>query len=143
MILFAVTALTICLVIAHYFSWRPDSGDTYYNRKPFWFSHRGVFLTAPENSISAYVEAQLKNPPAIEIDVVSTKDGILVCSHNFDLERKTNSLGYIHQMNYLDLKQVKCGNFPEGPFEKIATLGEALNVFKEPVRINIEVKTHK
>jgi len=143
MILFAVTALTIGLIIVHYFTWRPHRGDTYYNRKPFWFSHRGVFLTAPENSISAYVEAQKKNPPAIEIDVVSTKDGVLVCSHNFDLERKTNGLGYIHQMNYSELKQVKCGSFLEGPFEKIATLEEALNVFREPVRINIEIKTYK
>ncbi|MCH7613258.1 MAG: hypothetical protein IIB95_00685 [Candidatus Marinimicrobia bacterium] len=143
MILFIVIAILICVLIAHYFTWRPSNSDTYYNHQPLWFAHRGAFLTAPENTLSAYIEAQHKNIPAIELDVVSTKDGIVVCSHNFDLERKTNGFGYIHELNYSELKQVKNGRLPNGPYEKIATLEEALNVIKYPVRINIEIKTFK
>lgn len=141
--LLIVIVVLICILIAHYFSWQPSSGDIYYNHHPLWFSHRGAILTAPENTLSAFIEAQKQNLPAIELDVVSTKDGVVVCSHNFDLERKTNGFGYIHKQNYSELKQVKNGRFPDGRYEKIATLEEALNVIKYPVRINIEIKTFK
>ncbi len=138
-----VIAIIICIYIAHYFTWKPSKGDTYYNYQPLWFAHRGALLAAPENTRSAYIEAQNKNLKAIELDVISTKDGVVVCSHNFDLERKTDSFGYIHKLNYSELKQVKNGRLPDGTYEKITTLEEALNVIKDPVRINIEIKTSK
>lgn len=138
-----VIAVIICLFIAHYFTWQPSRGDTYYSHQPLWFAHRGALLTTPENTLSAYIEAQNKKLPAIELDVVSTKDGVIVCSHNFDLERKTDGFGYIHKLNYSELKQVKNGRLPNKTYEKIATLEEALNVIKNPVRINLEVKTSK
>ncbi len=138
-----VIAVIICIYIVHYFTWKPSKGDTYYNYQPLWFAHRGALLTAPENTRSAYIEAQNKNLKAIELDVISTRDGVVVCSHNFDLERKTDSFGYIHKLNYSELKQVKNGRLPDGTYEKITTLEEALNVIKDPVRINIEIKTSK
>jgi len=136
LILSVTIAGAFCLLIAHYFTWRPDQGENYYVQKPLWFAHRGSVLSSPENTTASYLDAQKKGLPAIELDVVSTKDGVVVCSHNFDLERKTKGRGYIHQMNYQDL--VENLKNDKG---KIPTLEEGLNSIQEPVRINIEIKT--
>jgi len=138
MVLSLTIAGIICLLIAHSFTWHPNGGEDYYIKKPLWFAHRGSLLSSPENSIPSYLDAQKKGVPAIEMDVVSTKDGVVVCSHNFDLERKTSARGYIHQMNYMDLvKNLKSEK------ENIPTLETALDSIKDPVRINVEIKTSK
>ena len=59
-------------------------------------SHRGVTTNAPENTIESYLDAVNKGFRWIELDVLTTKDRALVCSHNFDLECETDSHGYIH-----------------------------------------------
>ncbi|MFQ6677727.1 MAG: glycerophosphodiester phosphodiesterase [Fidelibacterota bacterium] len=136
MILSITVAGIICLLIVQYFTWHPDKGEDYYIRNPLWFAHRGSLLTSPENTIASYLDAWKKGLPAIELDVVSTKDGVVVCSHNFDLERKTKGRGYIHQMNYRDLVENLKNDRSKTP-----TLEEGLDSIKKPVRVNIEIKT--
>ena len=72
-------------------------------------SHRGVTTNAPENTIESYVDAIKKGFRWIELDVMCTKDRALVCSHNYDLERETDSFGYIHQTLLKHIKNAYTG----------------------------------
>ena len=39
----------------------------------------------------------------IELDVLSSLNGVIYCSHNHELEKETGSNGYIHQMTSVEL----------------------------------------
>jgi len=107
MILFLlVFFLFIGIVLNHLYLWKPRDMSLFYNgNRPLWFAHRGASSTAPENTISAFTQAVKNGMPALEIDVVRTSDGVLLCSHNFDLEWKTDSNGYIDEMSYNEIKR--------------------------------------
>jgi len=51
-----------------------------------WYGHRGLLNRAPENTWLGFQAALDAGFRSIEIDVLQTKDGKIVCTHNFDLE---------------------------------------------------------
>ena len=55
------------------------------------------------------LDAQAQGFQWIEIDVISTKDKEVICSHNFDLEMETVGRGYITELDYNALKSYYCG----------------------------------
>ena len=90
--------LFIAVVLNHLYLWKPRDTSLFYNgNRPLWLAHRGSSTTVPENTISAYTQAVKSGIPALEIDVIRTLDGELLCSHNFDLERETDHDGYIDE----------------------------------------------
>ena len=70
------------------------------------YGHRGLLNKAPENTRLAYEAAVHAGLGGIGLDVVQTKDGEIICSHNFDLERETNGFGYIYNKIWSDLKNL-------------------------------------
>ena len=104
-------------------------------------SHRGVTISAPENTMQSYLDAVDKGFRWIELDVLSTKDGALICSHNFDLERETDLVGYIHQTNLEAIKNaytgVKMGY--SGSF-RIPQFVDVLSGVPDSTGLNIEIK---
>ena len=117
--------------MTYFLSWRPYWADSIYKQKPLWFAHRGALLQHPENTLSSYKYAMIAGIPAIEMDVLSTKDGVVVCSHNFDLERKTDSFGYIHHMDFQDLHLRNTASNSNKTNERIYTLEEVFNVLDD------------
>ncbi len=107
---------------------------------PIWFAHRGALLHKPENTLSSFETAITMGLPAIEVDVVSTKDGVVMASHNFDLERETDGVGYIHEKTYEEITSVNVLG-PKKMYEKICTLKEVLRFINEDILVNIEIKT--
>jgi glycerophosphoryl diester phosphodiesterase len=93
--------------------------------------HRGARGILPENSIPGFLAALDSGATTIEIDVVVSKDGLIVVSHepymNHDicLDREGNRINKsegkehnIYQYNYDEIKKFDCGsignpNFPE------------------------------
>ncbi|MFH1850937.1 MAG: glycerophosphodiester phosphodiesterase family protein, partial [Candidatus Neomarinimicrobiota bacterium] len=76
-----------------------------------------------------------------ELDVIETKDGHLVCSHNFDLERVTDGEGYLFERELPYLTRINAAHHFKGyPFENIPLLEDVLSFFPTDFRINIEVK---
>jgi len=69
-------------------------------------AHRGLKTNSPENTISSYKEAIDAGFDALELDILQTKDGELICSHNFDLERESNGIGWAQHTNYNKLKNI-------------------------------------
>ena len=137
--------LLICLLLIVYLDhWQPrDMGD-YYLSIPMMIAHRGIKINSPENTISAYREAVNIGFKAIEIDVVSTKDGTVVCSHNHDLERETNGAGWLHQMSAVEIEQIETGVFSHPENRKnIPTLLDVVRSIPDNIRLNIEIKFNK
>ena len=122
--------------------WKVDSKEK--ERGPGFemVSHRGATVDAPENTIEAFMDAVNRGFRWIELDVLTTKDRALVCSHNFDLERETDSFGYIHHKNFKDVKKAFTGvnKGYRGGF-RIPSLVEVLKIIPINVGLNIEIKT--
>lgn len=104
-------------------------------------SHRGVTVKAPENTIESFLDAVDRGFRWIELDVLSTRDRALVCSHNFDLERETDSYGYIHHMTLKEVKNAYTGvrKGYVGGF-RIPSLVEVIESVPDSIGLNIEIK---
>jgi len=98
---------------------------------------------APENTRSAYEAAVHAGLGGIELDVVQSKDGEIICSHNFDLERKTDGFGYIYKKRWSDLKNLSVATRRGEEREQIPKLMDVLDRLPINYIINIEIKTHK
>lgn len=98
---------------------------------------------APENTRSAYEAAVQAGLGGIELDVVQSKDGEIICSHNFDLERKTDGFGYVYNKRWSDLKNLSVDTHRGGEREQIPKLMDVLDQLPINYIINIEIKTHK
>lgn len=57
---------------------------------PVIIAHRGASGWLPEHSLAAYAAAYALGADYIEPDVVMTRDGVLICSHDLTLEKTTN-----------------------------------------------------
>ena len=105
-------------------------------------SHRGYKKTFPENTISSIKDAQRCGFKWVEIDLITTKDDIVVCSHNLDLETETNGTGYFHNLKYEKIKPLHTGvnSHPENR-ERIPRLSDVFLTFSNDMGYNLEIKT--
>ncbi len=121
--------------------WKAESTAKEYGPGFEMVSHRGVTNNAPENTIESFLDAVERGFRWIELDVLATKDRALVCSHNFDLERETDSHGYIHHKSLKDVKNAFTGVTKgySGGF-RIPSLVEVLRSIPINIGLNIEIK---
>lgn len=106
-------------------------------------AHRGWSGIAPENTLAA-VQLAIQNPitDTIEIDVQLSKDGVPVIIHDYTLDRTTSGSGFVKEHTLEQLKQLDASyRFPPFQGERIPTLEEVLQLCKDRVNVNIELKT--
>jgi glycerophosphoryl diester phosphodiesterase len=126
-----------------------------------WQGHRGSRGLMPENSIEGFIHALSFPVRTLELDVVLTKDNVVLVSHEpwfseeicdcAALENKN-----LYQLTYAEIKQIKCGNKPHPRFpeqQQLATYKPSLIDVVEVVkkhckaqgidmpRFNIELKS--
>ena len=110
----------LCLVMAH----RGNSSD--------W--------SIPENSLGAINKCVIDKVDIFETDVYTTKDGVLVISHDADLSRETNGSGNISGKTLAQIKELylkdRNGNVTT---EKMLTLDEFLEPCKGQIYVNIDI----
>ena len=142
MILYFISVSLLFLVIHHRFYWKVQGRKRFQDTTPFFISHRGYKEIYPENTINAFKHAEDVGFQWIELDVVVTKDGHVVCSHNFDLEKETDGFGYINSINISDVKSVNTVDRSKsnGTF-KIPDLIDVFKKINKSTRVNIEVKS--
>lgn len=99
-------------------------------------AHRGDKLSATENSLKAFRSAIEKKADMIELDVQSTKDGILVVIHDPTIDRTTDGHGYVRDLTLAELQQYKT---LEG--ESIPTLEQVYELCKGKIQVLTEIKT--
>lgn len=104
-------------------------------------AHRGIKIHTPENTIASYREALQNGFEGIELDVISLKDNTLVCSHNYDLERETDGLGWFYKKDKTELDQVRVGirTHPQNT-QPVPRLEDVLSKIPENIFLNIEIK---
>ena len=134
--------LVLLIIIVSYFGyWRARGMGSFYTSNPMMIAHRGTTKNFPENTIEAYSESIKLGYGGIELDVLSSKDGILYCSHNHQLERETSEGGYINEMESSELDKIKTGAHSHPNNQKpMPRLENAIKQLPNNIRLNIEIK---
>lgn len=105
-------------------------------------AHRGNHVNVPENSLASYAEAIKSGADYTEIDVRTSKDGVLVVHHDGSLDRMTNGTGDVKdktfaELNQLQLKSPKPG---DATVYRIPTFREVLKLCKNRINIYLDFK---
>ena len=108
-------------------------------------AHRGSSLKAPENSISAVVEAIIEGSDYVEVDVMTTLDDEVVLFHDNTLRRFTGSSKSIKKLTLEQVQQIDIGSKFSDKYkgETIPTLEAVLQLSMNNVKLNIELKPRK
>ncbi|SVC39656.1 uncharacterized protein METZ01_LOCUS292510, partial [marine metagenome] len=75
----------VFVLVRHRFYWKVTEGSIFEKENNVFMAHRGQTYNVPENTLESFQDAIKTGFDWIELDLVTTKDGIIVCSHNFDL----------------------------------------------------------
>lgn len=137
-----IIAYVLFVVIKYRFFWQVPGRLRFTDPKPFLIAHRGYKKYYSENSMGSFLDAQAHGFQWIEIDVITTKSGEIICSHNFDLEKETVGCGYITELDYNSLKPIIAEHNIKYHGQDI--LPRLLDVFKKldsNIKVNIEVKS--
>lgn len=107
--------------------------------QPLVFGHRGASGYRTENMIPSFFLAQAQGADILELDVLTTKDGVVVVHHDPTLNRVENIDSKIHDLNFAELRklQIRTQFGERGLF--VPTLDEVFRAFPGK-RVNIEIK---
>jgi len=102
--------------------------------------HRGDWRNYPENSIPAIESIIRMGADMMELDVKTTKDGVLVVSHDKTLNRCTTGKGPISDYTYEEICQFKLRRAHGVATDSLhmPTLREALLCCKDRICVNID-----
>lgn len=107
-------------------------------------AHRGAHQHFPENSIPAINEAIKLGITIVELDIRSTKDGVLILMHDKMLDRTTTGKGDVSNFTYAEIQGLRLLT-PHGeptPY-RIPTLKEALKACKNKLIVDIDFKEER
>lgn len=102
---------------------------------PRLFSHRGLALEAPENTLLSFAYAVSAGATYVETDVHASHDGVAMIAHDEDLKRVADRPVRVDHLTSAELRKVDLGHG-----QSFATLAEALDAFPE-TRFNIDIKS--
>ena len=75
-------------------------------------AHRGVWTTAPENTLAAAREAIAAGADYLETDVQLSKDGVLVIVHDSDFSRLGGVARKVWDLTYEEIRAIPLGGGP-------------------------------
>lgn len=76
---------------------------------PFIVAHRGASLEAPENTVPAFQLAWKQGADAIEGDFHLTKDGKVICIHDYDTARVSGTRRIVRDSTLAELQALDAG----------------------------------
>jgi glycerophosphoryl diester phosphodiesterase len=92
-------------------------------RRPLIIAHRGACGILPEQTLEAFELAVEQRADAIELDVIPTRDGVLLARHESELSVTTN-IGDLPQFRSRRAARAIDGHAVEGWFSEDFTAGE-------------------
>tara|TARA_R110000868_G_scaffold31627_14_gene115842 strand:+ start:5431 stop:6207 length:777 start_codon:yes stop_codon:yes gene_type:complete len=98
------------------------------------FAHRGGAGNWPENTMPAFQGAVELGYRYVETDVHATRDGVLLAFHDDQLDRVTDQVGVIAEMDFADVSRARVDGV-----EPIPRLEELLLAWPD-LRVNIDPK---
>ena len=104
--------------------------------------HRGANQYAPENTYASAGLCIDWGMDWLEIDVNTSRDGVMYVFHGPDLSRTTNGTGRIYEWHSRDLDELDCGSWFDASFAsaRIPRLEEFLRWIDHRIRIFFDVK---
>lgn len=122
-----IILITLCF---NFNACKKNTNTTNMNSKKYHFDlqgHRGARGLLPENTLSAFQKAIDIGVNTLELDVVISKDSLVVVSHEaymnpkICLDPKGNRIAdksayNLYDMNYKDIKAFDCGSLPHPDF---------------------------
>jgi glycerophosphoryl diester phosphodiesterase len=121
-------------------SWRATRGQHYF------IAHRGSGDVYPEHSLDAYRAALGAGAQCLEISVVATSDGQLICQHDLTYDRTTTATGRAAAQPSTILRSVALRApqlgpaWGENPLPRIALLADALDLVRNRAVVCLEAK---
>lgn len=103
-------------------------------------AHRAYHKFAPENSIASIQQAIDAKIDIVEVDVNTTKDGILILMHDNSIDRTTNGTGYVSNLTFTELQKLFLTKDGAVTTHKIPTLNEVLSMAKGKIILNLDIK---
>lgn len=105
-------------------------------------AHRGSSSDRPENTLASYRRAIEVGATVIEIDVRSTRDGVLVSLHDADLSRTTNGKGTVGERTLAELQQLDAGSWFDAQYrdERVPTMQSILTMCKGKIDVMLDLK---
>lgn len=106
-------------------------------------AHRGASAYYPENTLPAFEAAIAMGADMVELDVQLSSDKEVVVFHDEKLSRCTNARGKICDYTMTQLNKLDAGIRFDKKFKniRIPTLAEVLEICKDRIAVNIEIKT--
>ena len=139
-----ILTIVVFLIIKHRFFWEVKNEIKFPKNGTVFMSHRGYKEDYPENTMGAFNNSVELDFEWIELDIIATKDNVIICSHNFDLEQETNGTGDIDKMDYNSLSCLTTGIYhPKNNTEKLPKLLDVITKLPESTHFNIEIKAPK
>lgn len=117
--------------------------DTFIDKKPLVWAHRGASGYAPENTLCSFELAAKMGAAGVELDVQYTKDRQIVVIHDEKIDRVSSGKGLVVDHTLEQLKRYNFNNtHPEFPYCEIPTFEEVLKLLEPTgLTINVELKT--
>jgi glycerophosphoryl diester phosphodiesterase len=144
-----------CFLLNIVFGFIKSSPDKYYiiekGKSPLVIAHGGSKHLYPENTMMAFDGVDQFHPDVMEMDVVLTKDSILVTHHDPEIKRLSNGEGRVADYTYDELKQFNFGhnfkdihgNYPyRDTIISPANLEEVLAKYGKKYQFCIEMKDY-
>lgn len=104
--------------------------------------HRGLSSQAPENTLPALERAIQAGCDAVEVDLRTTRDGVVVLMHDSTIDRTTNGQGKVAQLDYEEIRALDAGGWFSDQFRgaHVPTLEEAITLAKGRARLYLDIK---
>jgi glycerophosphoryl diester phosphodiesterase len=102
-------------------------------------AHRGASALEAENTLPAFEAAIDAGADAVELDVRTTADGIVVVMHDADVSRTTDGKGLVHDLRLEELKRLRIRT-AAGDETEVPTLEEVLACVTGRAGVDIELK---
>lgn len=107
-------------------------------------AHRGCWKQTSENSLDAIRACIRAGVDMVELDVRATRDGKLVLMHDDSVDRMTNGVGKVADIDWAQLRKLRLreGRGGSAPLtrRRIPTFEQALRVAKNRILINVDAK---
>lgn len=149
--LILAVGLTITVILFAAALLTPDAPEFAFfeSDRPMVIAHQGGEGLRPSNTIAAFENAAALGVDVLEMDIHSTRDGVLVVIHDDTVDRTTDGSGRVLDLTLAELQQFDAGDYwtPDDgqtyPYRDqglvIPTLEQVLTAFPG-LKFNIEIK---
>lgn len=120
----------------------PPDGATAAGKVKEVIGHMGSCADRPGNTLVGVRRAIEAGAHVTEVDVRTTKDGVLVCLHDAEVDRTTDGKGKVADLTLADVKKLEAGVRFDARFagERVPTLREVLELAKGKIAVMIDLK---